>query len=162
MGLAIAFWILAVVGILAALGVVLLRNVFRAALSLIFCFLTVAGIYVTLSADFLAAVQILIYVGAISVLIILAIMMTREVQQGNLSNKLQIPAFIVAVLFLEVLVLTLINTPWQIASTPPLEPTTAALALKLFGEGGFILPVEIAALLLLSAILGAIVLAREK
>ena len=162
MGLAIAFWILAVVGILAALGVVLLRNVFRAALSLILCFLAVAGIYVTLSADFLAAVQILIYVGAISVLIILAIMMTREVQQGNLSNKLQIPAFIVAVLFLEVLVLTLINTPWQIASTPPLEPTTAALALKLFGEGGFILPVEIAALLLLSAILGAIVLAREK
>ena len=92
MGLAIAFWILAVVGILAALGVVLLRNVFRAALSLILCFLAVAGLYVTLSADFLAAVQILIYVGAISVLIILAIMMTREVQQGNLSNKLQIPA----------------------------------------------------------------------
>jgi len=54
MGLEIAFWILAVVGILAALGVVLLRNVFRAALSLVLCFLVVAGIYVTLSADFLA------------------------------------------------------------------------------------------------------------
>ncbi len=162
MGLVISFWILAVVGILAALGVVFLRNVFRAALSLILCFLMVAGLYITLSADFLAAVQILVYVGAISVLIILAIMMTREVQQGSPTNRLQIPAFIVAILFLEVLVLTLINTPWQITSAPPLAPTTAALATKLFGEGGFILPVEIAAVLLLSAILGAIVLAREK
>ena len=162
MGLVIAFWILAVVAILAALGVVFLRNVFRAALSLILCFLMVAGLYVTLSADFLAAVQILVYVGAISVLIILAIMMTREVQRGSPTNRLQIPAFIVAILFLEVLVLTLINTPWQIASIPPTAPTTAALANSLFGEGGFILPVEIAAVLLLSAILGAIVLAREK
>ena len=162
MGLTIAFWILAAVGILAALGVILMRNIFHAALCLILCFLTVAGIYVTLSADFLAVVQILIYVGAISVLIILAIMLTREVQRGSLSNKLQLPAFIVALLFLEVLVLTLINTPWQIAGTPPVAPTTHALATILFGEGGFILPVVIAALLLLSAILGAIVLAREK
>ena len=71
-GIDIAFWVLAIVGIAAALAVVLLRDVFRAALSLILCFLTVAGIYVTLSADFLAAVQVLIYVGGISVLIILA------------------------------------------------------------------------------------------
>jgi len=162
MGLVIAFWILAAVGILAALGVVLLRNVFRAALSLILCFVAVAGIYITLSADFLAAVQILVYVGAISVLIILAIMMTREVQQGSPSNKLRIPAFFVAIVFLGVMVFTLINTPWQIAGTPPLQPTTAALAVKLFGENGFILPVEIAAVLLLSAMIGAIILAREK
>jgi NADH:ubiquinone oxidoreductase subunit 6 (subunit J) len=162
MGLAIAFWILAVIGILSALGVVLLRNVFRASLSLVLCFLAVAGLYVTLSADFLAAVQVLIYVGAISVLIILAIMMTREVQRGSPANKLIFPAFIVSILFLMVLVFTLTNTPWQIADTPPVEPTTAALAIKLFSEGGFILPVEIAAVLLLSAILGAIVLAREK
>lgn len=162
MGLTIAFWTLAVVAVLSALGVVLLRNVFRAALSLILCFLTVAGIYVTLSADFLAAVQILVYVGAISVLIILAIMMTRDVQRGSPANRLQIPALVVAVLFLEVLVLTLLNTPWQISNTPALTPTTAPLAIKLFGEGGFILPVEIAAVLLLSAIVGAIVLAREK
>ena len=162
MGLVVAFWILAIVGVLAALGVVLIRNVFRAALSLVLCFIAVAGIYVTLSADFLAAVQILVYVGAISVLIILAIMMTREVQRGSPSNRLQIPAFFVAIVFLGVMVFTLTQTPWQIAGTPPLEPTTAPLALKLFGENGFILPVEIAAVLLLSAILGAIVLAREK
>ena len=162
MGTDIAFWVLAIVSIAAALTVVLLRDVFRAALSLILCFLTVAGIYVTLSADFLAAVQILIYVGGISVLIILAIMLTRDVQKGSPSGKLRIPAFIVATLFLGVVCFALINTPWQVSTVPPVEPTTAALAIKLFGEGGFILAVEIAAVLLLAAILGAIVLVREK
>ena len=162
MGLAISFWMLAAVAIIAALGVVLLRNVFRAALSLILCFIMVAGLYITLSADFLAAVQILVYVGAISVLIILAIMMTREVQQGSPNSRFQIPAFIVAILFLEVLVLTLTNTPWPISGIMPTAPTTSALANNLFGEGGYLLPVEIGAVLLLSAILGAIVLAREK
>ena len=166
MGLEIAFWILAVIGIGAALAVVLLSNVFRAALCLVLCFLTVAGIYVTLSADFLAVVQILIYVGAIAVLIILAIMLTREVQRGSPANKLRIPAFFVAILFLGTVVGTvgfaMVKAQWQLAGVAPLEPTTPALAGKLFGEGGFILPVEIAAILLLAAILGAIVLVREK
>ena len=162
MGLDIAFWVLAVIGVAAALAVVLLRDIFRAALSLILCFLVVAGIYVTLSADFLAAAQVLIYVGAISVLIILAIMLTREVQRGSLSNKLRVPAFVVAVLLLGVVGFAVLNTPWSVSTVPPLEPTTAALAGKLFGEGGFILAVEIAAVLLLAAILGAIVLVREK
>jgi NADH-quinone oxidoreductase subunit J len=162
MGLEIAFWILAIIGIGAALAVVLLRDIFRAALCLVLCFLTIAGIYVILSADFLAAVQVLIYVGAIGVLIILAIMLTREVKRGSLSNKLRIPALLVAILFLGAVVFTMINTPWHLADVPSLEPTTPALAGKLFGEGGFILPVEIAAVLLLAAILGAIVLVREK
>ena len=162
MGLAIAFWILAIVGVAAALAVVLLRNIFRAALALILCFLTIAGLYVTLSADFLAAVQVLIYVGAISILIILGIMLTREVQRGSLANKLRIPAFIVAVLFLGVLGYAVTNTTWQISGEAPVEPTTVALAAKLFGEGGFILTVEITGVLLLAAILGAIVLVREK
>ncbi len=162
MGLEIAFWILAIIGIGAALAVVLLRDIFRTALCLVLCFLTIAGIYVTLSADFLAAVQVLIYVGAIGILIILAIMLTREVQRGSLSNKLRIPAFVVAILFLGVVSFAMINTPWQVSTLPPLEPTTAALAGKLFGEDGFILAVEIAAVLLLAAILGAIVLVREK
>ncbi len=162
MGLDIAFWVLAVVGIAAALTVVLLRNVFRAALSLVLCFLTVAGLYATLSADFLAAVQVLIYVGGISVLIILAIMLTREVQQGSPANKLKIPALVMAILFFGVVAFALINTPWLVSAEPPLEPTTSALAGQLLGEGGFILPLEIAACLLLAAILGAIVLVREK
>jgi len=162
MGLEIAFWLLAVIGVVTALAVVLLPNVFRAALCLVACFIAVAGIYVTLSADFLAAVQVLIYVGAISVLVILAIMLTREVHRGSPSNKLRIPAFIVAVLFLGAVSFALLNTPWQVSAELPVEPTTAALATRLFGENGYILPVEIAAVLLLAAILGAIVLVREK
>ncbi|TET25457.1 MAG: NADH-quinone oxidoreductase subunit L [Dehalococcoidia bacterium] len=162
MGLVVAFWILAVVGILGALGVVLLRNIFRASLCLVLCFLAVAGIYATLSADFLAGVQVLVYVGAIAVLIILAIMLTREVERGSLSNRLRIPAFLVAVLFLGVVSFAILNSLWSVSALPPLEPTTAALANRLFGEGGFILAVEIAAVLLLAAILGAIVLVREK
>jgi NADH-quinone oxidoreductase subunit J len=161
-GIEIAFWFLAVIGVTAALAVVLLRNVFRAALSLVLCFFTVAGIYITLSADFLAAVQVLIYIGAISILIILAIMLTREVQRGSSPNRFRIPAFVVAVLFLGAVIFAATRTTWQISEVAPQMPTTAALAGKLFGEGGFILPLEIAAVLLLAAILGAIVLVREK
>ena len=162
MGLIVAFWLLAIVAILGALGVVLLKNVFRVALSLVLCLMAVAGLFVTLSADFLAAVQILVYVGAISVLIILAIMMTGEVTQGSPSNRLRVPAFIIAVLFFAVVAFAVVNTQWRISPVPPQEPTTAALAGKLFGERGFILPLEIAPILLLAAIVGAIVLVREK
>ena len=162
MGLAITFWVLAIIVVAAALAVVLLRNIFRAALSLVLCFLTVAGLYITLSADFLAAVQVLIYVGGISVLIVLAIMLTRDVQQGSPANRLRIPAVVAAVLFFGVVVFSLAGTSWQISTVAPTEPTTLALADKLFGSGGFILPVEIAAALLLAVVLGAIILVREK
>jgi NADH-quinone oxidoreductase subunit J len=162
MGLAAAFWIMAVVMVASAFAVIFLHNVFRAALALILCFIAVAGIYITLSADFLAAVQILVYVGAISVLIILAIMMTKEVHKGSPANKMQIPAAIVAAVLLGILVYTVTSTPWQIAAEAPLSSTTVPLATRLFSENGFILPVEIGAVLLLAAILGAIVITREK
>src|SRR3989304_3699511 len=116
MVLNIVFWILAIVSVLAALAVVSMRNVFRAALALVLCFVMVAGIYITLNADFLAAVQVLIYVGGISILIILAVMLTRDVQHGSPSNKLMIPALLVAAVFLGVLVFALTNTPWLISS----------------------------------------------
>jgi NADH-quinone oxidoreductase subunit J len=162
MGLVVAFWILTAVAILAALLVVTLKNVFRAALALILCFIAVAGIFVTLNADFLAAVQIIVYVGAIGVVIILAIMLTRDVQKGSPSNKLKLPAFIIAALFLGAVCYAMTTTKWPVASVPPVQPTTTALGEKLFGAGGFILPLEIAPVLLLAAILGAIVLVREK
>jgi len=162
MGLAATFWIMAVVAVVSALAVVFQRNVFRAALALVLCFITVAGLYITLSADFLAAVQILVYVGAISVLIILAIMMTREVQKGSPVNKMQIPAAVVALVLLGIMVYTVTSTPWKVAAEAPLSPTTVPLATRLFSENGFILPVEIGAVLLLAAILGAIVITREK
>jgi NADH-quinone oxidoreductase subunit J len=162
MAMDFAFWLLAIVSVAAALAVVLLRDVFRAALALVLCFIMVAGLYVTLSADFLAAVQILVYVGAISILLILGIMLTRDVQRGSPPNKLRFPAFLVALLFIGTAVFAVFNTPWAISTGAPVEPTTATLAGKLFGENGYILTVEIAAVLLLAAIIGAIVLVREK
>ena len=156
------FWLLAVLTVGAALAVVILRDVFRAALSLVLLFLTIAVIYITLYADFLAVVQILIYVGAISILIIVAVMLTREVWHGSPPGKLRIPAIVVSLLLLGTMVLTVVSTQWETSGEPPLQPTTAAIGTNLFSQGGFILPVEISAVLLLAAILGAIVLMREK
>jgi NADH-quinone oxidoreductase subunit J len=162
MALQISFWILAVIGVVSAAAVVVLKDAFRAALSLIICFTSVAGIYITLSADFLAVVQILVYVGAISVLIILAIMLTRDMKQGNLSNKLKLPAFITAGLFLAVLLYSLLSTSWNITSLDTPAVTTGNLGMQLFGDNGYMLPVEISAMLILASILGAITLVREK
>ena len=162
MGQVIAFWIFAVAIVGAALGVVLLKNVFRAAILLITCFLGVAGIIILLSADFLAAMQILIYVGAIAILVILAIMLTRELSIGSPSNKFKIPALIIAGLFGLGIILTVINTKWLINTTTPAPTTTSGLAVKLFSKDGFILPVEIIPTVLLATILGAIVLIKDK
>ena len=92
----VVFWILGVVAIGAALGVVLIKDLFRAALLLVLVFVSVAGFFVMLNAEFLAVVQVLIYVGAISILIIFAVMLTRDVQRGNLPNRLQVPAVLFA------------------------------------------------------------------
>jgi NADH-quinone oxidoreductase subunit J len=158
----IVFWLLAILTVGAALAVVVLRDVFRAALSLVLLFLTIAVLYITLYADFLAVVQILIYVGAISILIIVAVMLTREVWHGSPPGKLRIPALVVSLLLLGTMVFTLVSTQWETSGEPPQQPTTAAIGTNLFSQGGFILPVEISAVLLLAAILGAIVLMREK
>ena len=158
----IVFWILAVVAVAAAFAVVSLRNVFRAALSLVLLLIVVAGIYITLHADFLAVVQILVYVGAISILIIVGIMLTQDIGEGNPTGRFRIPAIFVGFLLLITLAYSIGNTTWQISTLPPQEPTTALLGSKLFGQGGFLLPIEISAVLLLTAILGAIVLLREK
>ena len=158
----IVFWLLAVLAVGAALAVVILRDVFRAALSLVLLFLTIAILYITLYADFLAVVQILIYVGAISILIIVAVMLTRDVWHGSPPGKLRIPALVVSLLLLGTMVFTVISTQWETSGEPPQQPTTAAIGTNLFSQGGFILPVEISAVLLLAAILGAIVLMREK
>lgn len=162
MALNIAFWGLAAVAVVAALAVIMQRDIFHAALALVLCFLAVAGLFVTLSADFLAAIQVLIYVGAVAILIILGVMLTREVQRGNVANRLVIPALIIAAVLLGVTVFVITNTTWPVSTAAPIEPTVGPLSLKLFGQDGFILAVEIAPVLLLAAVLGAIALVREK
>jgi NADH-quinone oxidoreductase subunit J len=163
----ISFWIMAVIAVAAALAVVMMKDVFRAALSLVVCFVMIAGIYILLSAEFLAVVQILIYVGAISVIIILAIMMTREYQRGSPANKFRVPAFLVAAALLGIVCYSILNTSWNIAPSVLDNPnvpvlTAQNLALKLLGTGGYALPIEIGGLLLLAAVIGAIVILKEK
>ena len=104
------FWILAATSVIGAVGVILLQDLFKAALSLVLAFLAIAGLFVLLSAEFLAVVQVLIYAGAISVLIIFAVLLTREVEHGNPSNRLQIPGLVVATLSLAAITFVVLRT----------------------------------------------------
>jgi NADH-quinone oxidoreductase subunit J len=170
MAIEIAFWILAPIMVGAALAVVLLRDIFRAALLLILCFFTVAGIYITLNADFLAAVQVLIYAGAIGILLIFAIMLTRNLKEGNPFNRLKLPALIVALLVFATVVGVVVSTNWatvtgvpQAVEMPVDQPTTGYIATALFDQSkGFVLPFEVASVLLLAALIGAIVLVKDR
>ena len=175
----VVFWLLAVVSIAAALGVVVVRDLFRSALLLAVVFIAVAGFFVLMSAEFLAVVQVLIYVGAISVLFIFAIMLTRNVREGNLPNRLQIPAISVSALLLVGLIVAAVNTDWRpipdaavdmvdAAQTQSLgvvpeagsEVASTGLADLLIGE--FVLPFEAVSLLLLAALIGGLALARSR
>ena len=117
----VVFWLLSVLTIGAALGVVLVKDLFRSALLLVLVFISVAGFFVLLSAEFLAVVQVLIYAGAIAILIIFAVMLTRDVQRGNLANRLQIPAATIAALLLVALVVVAVQTDWRMLSGQDLE-----------------------------------------
>jgi len=162
MGMDIAFWILAVICVGAALAVVFMRDIFRVALFMILCFFAVAGIYVTLSADFLAAAQVLIYVGAVGVLLLFAIMLTKDIKRGSLTGKLRPLSMLVSILFMVTMILVVISTDWNVAAEVSKEPTTARIAHSIFGKDGFVLAFEIAAAMLVAAAVGAIVLVRER
>ena len=121
----IIFWFLAVAAIGGSLGVVLVRDLFRAALLLVVVFISVAGFFVMLNAEFLAVVQVLIYAGAIAILIVFAIMLTRDVQRGNLPNRLwlHVPAVLFAVLLLAALVWAVTATRWNLIPENEQEQT---------------------------------------
>ena len=172
----IVFWVIAVSSIVAAIAVVQLRDVFRAALFLIVAFLGVAGMFVLLRAEFLAAVQLVIYVGAISVLIIFAILMTRDVEGGNPDNRLRIPAGVAATLFAAVAIFVVVETQWDLLETAidgtalgadvvteiggVFSNTVPWIARLLINE--FVLAFEVASVVLLAAIIGALALIRER
>ena len=168
----IVFWTIAVSTIVAALAVVHLRDVFRAALFLIVSFVGVAGLFVLMRAEFLAVIQVLIYVGAISVLILFAILMTRDVEEGSPANRLRIPAAIVAVLFAAAAIFVALTTDWRLLEDAQLGEAATAKAQDVFSNTipwiarllirDFVLAFEIAGVLLLAAIIGALALVRER
>ena len=159
-GLTIVFWALAAITVGSGLMVIWLSDLFRAALFLATLFLGVAGLYVILQADFLAAAQVLIYVGAVSVLLIFAIFLTHDVQRGNSPNSLRLPALGIAAIVFLALAGVFLLTPWSVSNETPPATTTAGLADAIFGT--WVLPFEVASVLLVAALIGAIALAREE
>ena len=170
----VAFWVISASTIISAVAVVQFRDLFRAALSLVVAFLGVAGLFILLRAEFLAVVQVIIYVGAISVLIIFAILMTRDVQQGSPSNRLQVPAAILAALFLAASAFVTFNTEWVLLESAigGFPEATRGLIVEAYSDTvpkladlllrDFVLAFELASVLLLAAIIGALVLIRER
>jgi NADH:ubiquinone oxidoreductase subunit 6 (subunit J) len=108
----VIFYILGAAILIAALMVVTLRNVFHSALFLVATFFFVAGIYLMLNAEFLAAVQVLIYVGAVTILILFAITLTHKIHSKSIRqvNEQVLPAFIITGLFLAIAIITIMKT----------------------------------------------------
>ena len=183
----VVFWVIAVSTIVASLAVVHLKNLFRAALFLVVTFLGVAGLFVLLMAEFLAVVQVIIYVGAISVLIIFAVLMTRNVDEGNPSNSFKIPAILISMTFIIITSFVITSTDWnllddvvvvtseeQVGSSDEilLMNETKNQIEKIFSNTipeisrlllrDFVLAFELASVLLLAAMVGALVLVKER
>jgi NADH-quinone oxidoreductase subunit J len=150
------------------LAVVTQRNMVRAAGALILSLFGVAGLFVLMEAGFLAAAQILVYIGAIAILIIFAVMLTRRVADESLPsmNSQWAWALGMMVVVLGLLLYTIVVTwPLGVEATgvPVLAgDSTRGLGVALLSKEQFVLPFEIASVLLLSAMVGAIVIAREK
>jgi NADH-quinone oxidoreductase subunit J len=151
------FGLLAVLTLAGGLGVVATRNVVHAALFLLLSLTGVAGVYLVLFAEFLALVQILIYGGAIVIVVLFAIMLTRSGDYPRISDNRQWPLAAVAALgFLGVLAAAFLTS--HTPATQPHSPTLTQLGSSLFTR--WAVPFEVASLVLLVALIGAIIIAR--
>ncbi len=162
----LAFYAISGVILASALGVVLFPNVVRAAFMLIVTFFGVAALYILLSADFLAAVQVIVYIGGILVMVLFAIMLT--LRQGERSfitpRKSFLTLFLAGGLSLVVFGLLrkmILTAPWKVAAeAPEAAATTAPIGRLLLTQ--YLLPFEIVSVLLLMALIGAVVLIRKE
>ena len=160
----VSLGILAVMMVGAALGVVLLSNIVYSAFLLGGVFVSIAGMYLLLNADFVAAAQVLIYVGAVNVLILFAIMLVNKREDFAVLPKAWIRQALTAVVCLGLFALLsgmVLATPWSISSVPAAgDSSTVVIGLHFFSD--FLLPFELASILLLIAMVGAIILARRE
>lgn len=157
----VAFFIVAAITLVGGFLVASMRNVMHAALALMLSFFGVAGMYVILDAGFIAAVQVLVYIGAIAVLILFAIMLTRGLMTKTLAaeNSQWIAAAVIALLLFAVLFFIVIGTSWPVSPSQVVGDMIPKIGTELMTT--YVLPFEIASLLLLAALIGAIVIARE-
>jgi NADH-quinone oxidoreductase subunit J len=157
--------------IITAIIVVVDRNLFRAAIAMMASFLGVAGLYILLEAGFLAVAQLLVYIGAISILVIFAIMMTRRLMQTAESpfNSQPLWGLIASILIFSLLALVVTQT-WPASEFPgptPVPPqvlteSVTELGVMFVSPDQLVIPFEVASVLLLAALIGAIVIARPQ
>ncbi|HEY3247303.1 MAG TPA: NADH-quinone oxidoreductase subunit J [bacterium] len=162
MGEFAAFTILALVTLIPAVVVVSSRNIVRSALSLIPTFLGVTGIYIMLGAEFVAGIQVLIYAGAITVLLLFVIMLTEggsgvRVRQANE----QVPLGATAAVWLGfVILLVIFRTPWPLAVGGPPQYNAATIGSAFLTD--YVLVFEVTSLAMLVSLVGAIIIARRE
>ncbi len=155
------FWILAAVMLGAALLVVTMRDIIRCGLAMMVSFGALAGIYVVLGAPLIAAAQVIVYIGAISVLILFAIMLTQtKAAPSRLVFQTQaVPAAISSIVIAVVIALAIGATDW--GEVPErIRVATDAMSQVLFND--FVLPFEIVSVLLLAAVIGGVFLAKRE
>jgi NADH-quinone oxidoreductase subunit J len=155
------FWIFASLMIGAALLVVTMRDIIRCGLAMIVCFGALAGIYVILGATLIAAAQVIVYIGAISVLILFAIMLTqtKDAPSRLVFQTQAVPAAIASIIIAVVIALAVAATDWGEA-TDRVRITADTLSKALFAD--YVLPFEIISVLLLAAVIGGVYLAKRE
>ena len=154
-------WILSAVMIGSALLVVTMRDIIRCGLAMIVCFGALAGIYVILGSPLIAAAQVIVYIGAISVLILFAIMLTqtKDAPSRLVFQTQAVPAAIASIVIAVVVALAIAATDWGEAEKR-IRVATDNLSTVLFNE--FVLPFEIISVLLLAAVIGGVFLAKRE
>jgi NADH-quinone oxidoreductase subunit J len=160
----VVFVILSAIALIGALGAVTVRKLFHAALFLVLSFVGVAGYYILLEAELLAMVQLLVYVGAISILIIFAIMLSQRLMSSKVKalNEQWAIALFAAVALFAVLVFILLQVSWPTALAVAPEDAIQQLGIALVSPDQFLLVFEVASVLLLVALVGAVIIARER
>ena len=154
------FWFVAALTIMSAAFVVLNNQLIYSAVALLFTLFGIAGLYVFLWADFIAGIQILVYVGGILVLVIFGIMLTNKIRSVRISHKsIQqgVGGVITFWLFI-FLFIALFKAPWAISTAVEPSGTVREIGILLLTD--FLLPFEIISVLLLGALIGAAVLSR--
>ena len=155
------FWLFAAVMIGSAFLVVTMRDIIRCGLAMIVCFGSLAGIYAIIGAPLLAAAQVIVYIGAISVLILFAIMLTqtKDAPSRLVFQTQAVPAAIAAIIIAVIIALAIGATDWGEAAKR-VRLTAEAMSSVLFNS--FVLPFEIVSVLLLAAVIGGVYLAKRE
>ncbi len=158
----VAFYFFAALTVVSAAVVVFARSLIYSAFSLLFTLIGVAALYVFLDADFLAATQMVIYVGGILVLLLFGVMLTHKLYDLKLraSTFQFVPGLLVALAVFSTLVTVILRTNWPAGAMRAPEPTTAAIGEMFMTH--YILPFEVASIFLLIALIGAAMIVRRK